>query len=96
MNYRTFALIILLGSGAGLFKISTAESTLDLEGTSIIGEQESPKVRFTIPWRQTKKTTLPKRPWVSQIKHEMAPLDRETFQQQLQLEQLTRPSELPR
>jgi len=93
MIYRIFALIILMGPGAGLYNIANAASTMDLEGTSIIGEQESPKVRFTIPWQQTKTTTLPKRPWVSLIKHELAPLDRETFQQQLQLEQLTRPNE---
>ena len=93
MICRTFALIIFLMSGASLFNIATAAPTVDLEGTSIIGEQESPRVRYTIPWQKTQITTLPKRPWVSLIKHELRPIDRETFQQQLQLDQLIQPNE---
>ncbi len=93
MSCKTFALIILLMSGAGLFNIAAAAPTVDLKGTSIIGEQESPKVRYTIPWQKTQTITLPKRPWVSLIKHELRPIDRETFQQQLQLDQLIQPNE---
>ncbi len=90
---RIFAIIMFTFLGSTLFNIATAAPTVDLKGTSIIGEQESPKVRYTIPWQKTQTTTLPKRPWVSLIKHELRPIDRETFQQQLQLDQLIQPNE---
>lgn len=96
MKPRVFPLMLLLMAGIVLCGAANAEDTLELEGTSIIGEEESPQVRFTIPWRETRATTLPRRPWTSLIRHEPRPLDRETFQLRLQLEQLIRPNELPR
>ncbi len=96
MKQRIPSFILLLWTITVLPCVAETESTLDLEGTSIIGEQEAPQVRFTIPWRETRTTTLPRRPWTSLITHEPRPLDRETFLLQLQLEQLIRPNELPR
>ena len=88
--------ILSLALGIALSWTAGAETTLELEGTSIIGEEESPQVRFTIPWQETGTTTLPRRPWKSLTTHEPRPIDRETFRLKLQLEQLIRPNELPR
>ena len=87
MKPRLLSLALLLGAAIALPSMAETGSTLELEGTSIIGEEESPQVRFTIPWQETRSTTLPRRPWTSLIKREPRPLDRETFKLQLQLEQ---------
>ncbi len=91
------ACILLLAACLALLPgMASAQTTLELEGTAIIGEEESPRVRFNIPWRETATTSLPKRPWRSLIRHEPEPIDRETFRLKLQLEQTAKPNETPR
>ncbi len=72
----------LLGAGATL-----AEPVVEMEGTAIIGEQEQPKVRFSIPWQQIPPAPRGARPWVSQVKERPAPLAREAFRQLLRFKQ---------
>ncbi len=60
-----------------------AETRIEMQGTSIIGNQELPKILYIVPW---KKSGLPrmKRPPISQmINQVLAPLDREEFRRQI-------------
>jgi len=75
----------ILGACLLAMAAASAEPVVEMEGTSIIGEQELPKVRFTIPWQEIPPARDAPRPWVSQVQEEHpAPLDRAYFQQLLQ------------
>ncbi len=74
----------ILGAALLATAVASAEPVVEMEGTSIIGEQELPKVRFTIPWQEIPAARNAPRPWVSQVQEHPAPLDRAYFQQLLQ------------
>lgn len=61
----------------------SAETRIQMPGTSIIGNQELPKILYIVPW---KRSGLPqmKRPPISQMINEvLTPLDREEFRRQI-------------
>ena len=61
----------------------TANDTLELEGTSIIGNRELPKVLYIVPWKTAEIGDLEDRP-VSSLQDEvLAPVDRDVFRRQL-------------
>ncbi len=62
---------------------SQAETRMEMQGTSVIGNQELPKILYVVPW---KKSGLPdmRRPPISQLVNEvLAPLDREEFRREI-------------
>lgn len=60
-----------------------ADDTLELEGTSIIGNRELPKVLYIVPWKTAEIGDLDDRP-VSSLQDELlAPVDRDVFRRQL-------------
>ncbi len=56
---------------------------LDLDSTSIRGNQELPKVMYIVPWKESGSGELQGRPVNSLIDEVLAPLDRDVFRRQI-------------
>ena len=75
------ALILLcLTCAAG----ARAADRADLEGTSIIGSRELPKVTYIVPWKKPLPGDLVGRPVASLLDEALAPVDREVFRRQVE------------
>jgi len=56
---------------------------LDLDATSVTGNQELPRVLYILPWKESGIGDLTGKPVNSLLDEVLAPLDREVFQRQL-------------
>jgi len=72
--------IILFGTASVLH----AEDKVNLEGTSITGNRELPKVLYIVPWKKAPVGDLVGRPVESLLDEVLAPLDREVFKRQVE------------
>ena len=62
---------------------STSTTPLNLDATSIRGNQELPKVMYIVPWKDAAMAELAGRPVNSLVEEVLAPVDREVFQRQM-------------
>lgn len=69
-----------------------AQQRLDLEGTSIIGNKELPKVLYIVPWKATEKVNFASPPIVSIMDQALTPIDRNTFRRQVRYHQVIFPA----
>jgi hypothetical protein len=60
-----------------------APQRLDLDATSIRGNQELPKVLYIVPWKEPGPAAPGGRPLNSLIDEALAPVDREVFRRQM-------------
>lgn len=60
-----------------------AEQRLDLEGTAIFGNKESPNILYVVPWRSAKRLTKMMPPETGRRDELFAPLDRDVFRRQI-------------
>jgi len=74
-----------------------AADRADLEGTSIIGSRELPKVTYIVPWKKPEVGDLVGKPVESLLDEALAPVDREVFRRQVEYHGLVkgRQSTLP-
>lgn len=56
----------------------------DLEGTSIIGSRELPKVTYIVPWKKPLPGELVGRPVASLLDEALAPVDRDVFRREVE------------
>jgi hypothetical protein len=56
---------------------------LELDASSITGNQELPKVMYIVPWKEADIGDLQGKPVNSLLDEVLAPLDREVFQRQI-------------
>lgn len=56
---------------------------LDLDATSVTGNQELPRVLYILPWKESGLGDLTGKPVNSLLDEVLAPLDREVFQRQV-------------
>ncbi len=69
------ALLLLPGPyGAG-----RAEDRIELQGTSIIGSQELPKILYIVPWKQANADNLMGNPVGNMVRETLEPVDRSVF-----------------
>lgn len=61
-----------------------AEDRIELEGTSIIGNRELPKILYIVPWKKVPVGDLIGRPVESLLDEVLAPLDRDVFRRQVE------------
>lgn len=61
----------------------SAQDRVDLEGTSIIGNRELPKVLYIVPWKEPDLGDLGDLPPTGLLDEVVSPVDREVFQRQL-------------
>ena len=72
------ALLFALGQTA------LAEQRLDMEGTAIFGNQESPNILYVVPWQGSDRIAPLEPPRIGQADHIMLPLDREVFRRRVE------------
>ena len=61
-----------------------AADRADLEGTSIIGSRELPKVTYIVPWKKPLPGDLVGRSVASLLDEALAPVDRDVFRRQVE------------
>jgi len=61
-----------------------AADRADLEGTSIFGSSELPKVLYIVPWKKPEVGDLVGRPVTSLLDEALAPVDRDVFRRQVE------------
>ena len=59
--------------------LAGAADTLDLEGTTITGNQELPKALHIVPWKPSTSGDLSGRPMNSLVDEMLEPIDRDVF-----------------
>ena len=69
-----------------------AEDRLDMEGTSIIGNNESPKILYIVPWKPAQRIDIPAPPVVSILDRPLQKLDRNEFRRQVKFHQKVFPT----
>ena len=72
----------LLGS-ALLCTTPYAEDRIKLDETTVIGNQEQPRVTYILPWQLSSMPNLADPPLTQLIDEALAPVDREVFRRQL-------------
>jgi hypothetical protein len=81
---------VLLNAITALLLISPAlqaEQRIDLEGTAIFGNKESPNVLYVVPWRQAKRLTDRVSPQMNTVQGLLVPLERDAFRRRLEWHQ---------
>ncbi|MBT3047646.1 MAG: hypothetical protein AB2728_12055 [Candidatus Thiodiazotropha sp.] len=76
----------LLAAAAALSLLSLplhAEQRIDLDGTAIFGNKESPNILYVVPWRSAKRLTNMMPPETGRRDELFAPLDRDVFRRQI-------------
>ena len=64
-----------------------AQHRLDMEGTSIIGNKELPKMLYIVPWKPAQRIDIPAPPIISILDQPLQKLDRNEFRRQLKFHQ---------
>lgn len=75
--------VLILGMTLLPFHTLDAEQRLDLEGTAIFGNKESPNVLYVVPWRKPDPIAPMDPPGMRAIGELLAPLDRDVFLRQI-------------
>lgn len=61
-----------------------AEDSVELEGTSIIGNRELPKILYIVPWKKPDPDSLIGRPVTSLLDEVLGAVDRDVFRRQVE------------
>jgi hypothetical protein len=80
MKYATLVLLCLACAATG----ARAADRADLEGTSIIGSRELPKITYIVPWKKPLPGDLVGRPVASLLDEALAPVDRDVFRREVE------------
>lgn len=76
-------LVLLLAAGVAGAAEPAARDRLELESTSIRGNQELPRVMSIVPWKEAALVEVGGKPVNSLIDEVLAPVDREVFLRQI-------------
>ncbi|MFV1972581.1 MAG: hypothetical protein ACC648_02585 [Thiohalobacterales bacterium] len=71
-------------AGMAMAGPAAAADKLELDGATIIGNQELPKALHIVPWKSTEPGELAGRPMNSLVNEILAPVDRDVFLRELQ------------
>ena len=81
--------IILILLAFFSFNLSSyAEDRISLEGISIIGNKELPKMLYIVPWKTSELPELNAPPIESLIDEALAPIDRDNFKRKIRYYQI--------
>ena len=80
MKIASLTIVIIISCS---FSSVHAEDKLKMDGTSIIGNQELPKVLYIVPWKNSEVPDMGQPPLESLIDEALQPIDREVFQRQV-------------
>ncbi len=89
VNYIRFpALCFAMVMSTGvLAEGPTQVDRLELDASSVTGNEELPKVMYIVPWKETSFSGLQGKPVNSVLDEVLEPVDREVFQRQLRYHQ---------
>lgn len=65
-----------------------AEDRIELEGTSIIGNKELPKMLYIVPWKNAELPDMNAPPIESLIDEALSPVDRDSFKRKIRYYQI--------
>lgn len=88
MNIKTTLLMTILLSTVFLSLSSFAEDRIELEGTSIIGNKELPKMLYIVPWKSAELPDMNTPPIESLIDEALSPVDRDSFKRKIRYYQI--------
>lgn len=80
---KYIARILIAGLCLCACQTGMAEQRLDLEGTAIFGNKESPNILYVVPWRKSDQIGPMPPPGIGRLDEILAPLDREVFRRQV-------------
>ncbi|MCW8901032.1 MAG: hypothetical protein OQK75_14270 [Gammaproteobacteria bacterium] len=66
----------------------SAEDRIELEGMSIIGNKELPKMLYIVPWKNSELPDMNAPPIESLIDEALAPVDRDNFKRRIRYFQI--------
>lgn len=70
--------------------VAHAQQRIEMEGTAIIGNKESPKVLYIVPWKTTSAGELSAPEFTSVLDKKFTPIERSNFNRVIQLYQKTK------
>lgn len=79
---------VLLGATFAITGAGHAADRADLEGTTIHGNRELPKVLYIVPWKSPVTGALVGKPVESLLDEALAPVDRDVFRRQVEYHHL--------
>lgn len=74
----------LLVAASALAGVAVAAEPAAVEGTTIIGNRELPKILYIVPWKQAEPGNLVVRPFGSLYDQSLEPVDREVLTRRLE------------
>lgn len=80
-QYLNFALLILV---CIFVPTSQAEDRIELQGTTVVGNRELPKVLYIVPWKKANADNLMGNPVANLVGDSLAPIDRDVFRRELE------------
>ena len=86
-NKNVFQLLMAITILAFSWSIS-AEDRIELEGMSIIGNKELPKMLYIVPWKNSELPDMNAPPIESLIDEALAPVDRDNFKRKIRYYQI--------
>ncbi len=60
------------------------EEVISLEGTTVVGNRELPKVLYIVPWQESELPDMTDLPLNALINDALSPIERDVFQRQIQ------------
>ncbi len=79
---RLKTLCLLLGVVAA-GPAAAEEAVIELEGTTVIGNQELPKVLYIVPWQKSELPDVADLPLNRLVEQAIQPVERDSFQRQV-------------
>jgi len=80
---RLRTLCLLLGVVAA-DPVAAEEAVIELEGTTVIGNQELPKVLYIVPWQKSELPDAADLPLNRLVEQAIQPVERDSFQRQVE------------
>lgn len=62
---------------------SQAEDLIELQGTTVVGNRELPKVLYIVPWKKANADNLMGNPMANLVGDSLAPIDRDVFRREV-------------
>ncbi len=81
---KALLLFVCLFVTVGVIQCASAEDRIKLDGTSIKGSRELPKVLYIVPWKSARLGALSVSAGSRSFNTEMEALDRDVFRRQVQ------------
>ncbi len=78
-KYLNFALWIFVCT---IVPISPAADRIELQGTTVVGNRELPKVLYIVPWKKANADNLMGNPMANLVGDSLAPIDRDVFRRE--------------